>query len=80
MLYSMQFQNLGIHQRTKIWDTFKLAIGYDTAMTTLCQSLGFQGFMAQLKPKAEKSETYYQLPIRFLTEFDRLVIQSNGGK
>lgn len=55
----MHFQNLGIHQHAKILDTFKLAIGYDTAVTTLCQSLGFQGFMAQLKPKAEKSETYY---------------------
>lgn len=44
MLHSMHFQKLGIHQQTKILDTFKLAIGYDTAMTTLCQSLGYQGF------------------------------------
>ncbi|MHC0066460.1 hypothetical protein ACWATR_26680 [Nostoc sp. UIC 10890] len=40
----MHFQNLGIHQQTKILDSFKLAIGYDTAMTTLCQSLVSQGF------------------------------------
>lgn len=39
MLYSMHFQNLGIHQKTKTLDTFKLAIAYDTAVTTLCQSL-----------------------------------------
>lgn len=79
MLYSMQFQNLGIHQQTKIWDNFKLAIRYDTAMTTLCQFLGYQGFWLNFKPKAEKIETYCQLPIRFLPEFDRLVVQLNGG-
>lgn len=73
MLYSMQFPNFGVYQQTKMWDTFKLTIGYDTAMTTLCQSL-------RLKPKAEKTETYCQLPIRFLPESYRLVVQLNGGK
>ncbi|QMS91518.1 hypothetical protein HUN01_29425 [Nostoc edaphicum CCNP1411] len=43
----MHFQNLGIHQQTKILDSFKLAIGYDTAMTTLCQSLVSQGFKSR---------------------------------
>ena len=74
----MHFQNLGIYQKTKTLDTFKLAIGYDIAVTTLCQSLVSPGFY--LKPKAEKTETYCQLPTRFLPESDRLVVQSNDGK
>ena len=35
----MHFQNLGIYQKTKTLNTLKLAIAYDTAVTTLCQSL-----------------------------------------
>lgn len=62
MLYSMCFQNLAIHQQTKIWDTFKLAIGYDTAMTTLCQSLGSQGSHGSTQAKGRKNRNVLPIP------------------
>jgi hypothetical protein len=34
ILSSMQFVNFNVHQKINIWDTFKLAIGYDIDVTT----------------------------------------------
>ncbi len=58
----MHFQNLGIHQQARILDTFKLAIGYDTAMTTLCQSLGFQGSHDSTQAKGRKNRNVLPTP------------------